>query len=202
MKRIFFVVLFALAAVGAMAQDQQPLFIVNARKASLEEINDLKNRDIVLIQVFKGNAEVERFKHLGDVSNGVVFIHTEIEEENAEFAFAEEMPKFMGGDLVTFRSWVMQNLRYPQEAITKGINGKIVVSFMVDKKGFIDAQNLLFLEVPEGENMLLRNEIIRLFSKAPQWTPGKQKGEPVNVRFTLPLSFVLTGEIVPTDSSK
>ena len=108
----------------------------------------------------------------------------EVQEE--EWLVVDEMPKFMGGDLNTFRMWVMQNVRYPEEAVSKRLEGHVIVSFCVGKDGYIDENKILVLRSPDK---LLSDEVERVLKSSPQWTPGKQKGELAIVKFTLPVNF-------------
>lgn len=95
---------------------------------------------------------------------------------------AEVMPKFMGGDLNTFRMWFAQEFRVPEIAAKKKIQGKVVVQFVVEKDGGMS--NIEFLQSPHSS---YEEEIRRILVKAPKWTPGYQRGVPVRVRYILPI---------------
>ncbi len=111
------------------------------------------------------------------------------EEEAADdvaFIIVEDMPKFQGGDQNTFRTWIQQNLKYPEIAAENGISGKVYVNFVVNKKGeVVDAK------VVRGVDPSLDQEALRVVRSSPKWTPGKQRGAPVKVQFTFPIVFVL-----------
>lgn len=108
-------------------------------------------------------------------------------EENPEedvFISVETMPSFRGGDLNTFRQWVMQNVRFPQIALENEIYGRVVLSFVIDKQG-----NLTDIEVLRSPDRSLADEAIRVLKQSPRWSPGKQRNQTVNVRYTLPVEF-------------
>jgi protein TonB len=113
----------------------------------------------------------------------------EEEEESAEeevFVIVEDMPRFKGGDMNQFRSWVAKNLRYPEIAAENGISGRVFVQFAVNSKG-----EVVDVVVVRGVDPALDKEAKRVISSSPKWAPGKQRGRPVKVQFTFPVVFVL-----------
>ena len=99
----------------------------------------------------------------------------------------EQMPLFQGGDLQSFRKWVMENLKYPREALEDEVEDDIVVTFIVEKDG-----TLSDIVVEQGKNLSLIREVGRVLTLSPKWEPGRLgNGEPVRVRYTLPLIFRL-----------
>jgi protein TonB len=96
----------------------------------------------------------------------------------------EVMPKFKGGDLNKFRDWVGQRTKYPEEAITNKISGTVVLTFIVEKDGSVSN-----VAVTKSVNPLLDEEAVKAISESPKWSPGLQRGQPVRVRFLIPLSF-------------
>lgn len=109
------------------------------------------------------------------------------EDKFEPFLVVEKMPRFRGGDLSVFRSWVSQNLSYPREAMDFRIEGRVLLSFVVEKDGSVS--NITLLESP---NTLLSEAAIAVVEKSPKWQPGMQEGKTVRVRYTLPLDFRLT----------
>ncbi len=109
-------------------------------------------------------------------------------EEVAEevFIIVEDMPTFQGGDQNAFRTWIQQNLRYPEIAQENGISGKVYVQFAVNSKG-----EVVDVKVVRGVDPALDKEAMRVVSSSPKWVPGKQRGKPVKVQFTFPIVFVL-----------
>lgn len=102
------------------------------------------------------------------------------------FMVVEVKPKFMGGDENTFTKWVASNLVYPPEAKAKGIQGRVIVQFIIDKKGKLNNVKVL-----RGVAQLLDEEAVRVISKSPDWTPGEDKGKKVDVVYQFPVIFQL-----------
>jgi protein TonB len=118
----------------------------------------------------------------------VAYTSTDDGEEVAEevFIIVEDMPTFQGGDQNAFRTWIQQNLRYPEIAQENGISGKVYVQFAVNSKG-----EVVDVKVVRGVDPALDKEAVRVVSSSPKWVPGKQRGKPVKVQFTFPIVFVL-----------
>lgn len=116
----------------------------------------------------------------GEIDNGDNSVE---DNENRVFDVAEEMPQFKGGDAVLM-DYINKNLVYPAEAKDKGIQGRVVCKFIVERDGAISG-----IKVVKSVDPLLDNEAIRLIKSMPKWNPGKQNGEKVRVYFTLPITF-------------
>ena len=113
-----------------------------------------------------------------------VAIEEEVIEDDQPFLVAETMPSFQGGDLNTFRNWVQQNVKFPQIALENGIQGRVVLTFVIEKDGRLT--NIQVLQTPDRS---LSEEAIRVLSKSPKWSPGKQRNQVVRVKYTLPVDF-------------
>ncbi len=99
--------------------------------------------------------------------------------------FAEIMPEFPGG-IEKMYSYLGKNLRYPQRLRTDRIGGTVFVAFVVNSEGKIG--DIEILQTPDpGFN----DEVIRVISKMPVWKPGLQSGQPVSVRFRMPVKFTI-----------
>jgi TonB family protein len=107
--------------------------------------------------------------------------------EEEIFYIVEEMPRFNNGDAATeFRKYIVENLQYPQEEAAMGIGGRIIVQFRVSSDGSVkDAI------VVKGVSPGLDKEALRVVESSPAWTPGKQRGQAVNVLFTFPVNFII-----------
>ena len=105
-------------------------------------------------------------------------------EDDTPFLVAEEMPLFQGKDLNTFRTWVQSQIRYPAEALKRGIEGRVVLSFIVERDGSVSTIELL-----QSPDRILSEEARRVVSSSPKWTPGRQNGHLVRVRYMLPVDF-------------
>lgn len=101
------------------------------------------------------------------------------------FDVVEVMPQFPGGQIAMMK-YIMENMKYPKQAMKEGIQGRVAVSFIVEKDGSIsDVKPILSV------HPLLNKEAVRVVKSMPKWTPGKQNGKPVRVRFNLPIMFKL-----------
>ena len=112
---------------------------------------------------------------------------TEAAGEAVAFAEVEQKPTFMGNEPVQFTKWVFGQLKYPQEAKEKQIQGRVTLQFTIAKDGKVKDINV----ARSSGSQILDDEAVRIVSMSPQWEPGKHKGEPVDVRFTFPLVFKL-----------
>lgn len=108
------------------------------------------------------------------------------EEEYTPFVIVEDMPSFQGGDINNFRVWVQQNLKYPDVAAENGIQGRVIINFVVEPSGKVTN-----VKVVRGVDPSLDKEAIRVVSSSPIWKPGSQRGKAVRVQFTIPIIFVL-----------
>lgn len=95
----------------------------------------------------------------------------------------EVAPEFPRGKSALF-AFISDNLQYPKEAAENDIQGKVVVMFVVDRKGKVRNP-----EIFQGVHELLDQEALRVIGVMPKWKPGKQEGKNVNVRFALPITF-------------
>ena len=105
-------------------------------------------------------------------------------EEFIPFSIVEDKPTFQGGDANTFTKWVYGNIVYPELAIENGIQGRVTVQFTIDKDGSVKDVKVL-----RGADSTLDKEAVRVISSSPKWTPGKQRGKAVKVKYTFPIIF-------------
>lgn len=116
----------------------------------------------------------------------VVIADIEVEEEEIveeqAFVKVEKMPSFMGGDLNTFRAWVSGEFKIPAIAAENGIQGRVVVKFVVEKDGSLG--DIVFLQSPDK---VYEDEVRRVLKKSPKWTPGRQRDQVVRVYYILPI---------------
>lgn len=112
------------------------------------------------------------------------------EDSNQVFVVVEERPEFPGRDAALLQ-FLSDNIKYPAEAQEKGIQGRVICRFVVMKDGSIDE-----VEVVRGVHPSLDAEAMRVLELMPKWGPGMQRGQAVNVRFTLPVVFRLNKEEV------
>ena len=107
------------------------------------------------------------------------------------YEVVEKMPEFPDGGMPGLMKYLSANIRYPEAAHKDGTQGRVTVQFVVGKDGSIGNVSIL-----RGVDPALDAEAIRVISGMPKWKPGTQKGEPVNVKYTVPVMFRLTPEPV------
>jgi protein TonB len=105
-------------------------------------------------------------------------------ETDEPFFLVEVMPSFKGGGLDKFREWVRSRTNYPDAAIKMKIRGTVYLTFIVEKDGSVSS-----VTVVKSVDPLLDNEAMKTISESPKWIPGLQRGEPVRVRYSIPISF-------------
>lgn len=108
------------------------------------------------------------------------------DDDDQPFIVVENMPTFQNGGLEGFQKYVMKNVVYNEAARDAGTVGTVIVEFVVGKTGKIEDIKIL-----RGVDPALDNEVIRVLKNAPAWKPGYQRGNPVKVKFTLPVKFAL-----------
>lgn len=97
----------------------------------------------------------------------------------------EQMPQF-GTDNAELFKFLQENVKYPEDAAKNKIQGRVVVEFVVDKEGNIKDPTIMRNAYPS-----LDAEALRVVKSMPRWTPGYQDGQPVNVKYALPIVFKL-----------
>ena len=103
------------------------------------------------------------------------------------FDVVEEMPQFPGGPAALFE-FLSKNIQYPKDAEKAKLQGRVIVTFVVKKDGSIADAKVVKSVAPS-----LDAEALRVINAMPNWTPGRQNGQPVNVKYTVPLTFRLNG---------
>ena len=109
----------------------------------------------------------------------------ESEEERQIFMVVESMPEFPGGEPALYK-YLAENIKYPQMAKESGIQGRVFVTFVVERDGRVTDVRVL-----RGIGGGCDEEAIRVVADMPKWTPGKQRGKPVRVQYNLPVKFTL-----------
>jgi protein TonB len=110
----------------------------------------------------------------------------EEEEEEVVFVVVESMPEFPGGQQALFK-YLSENVKYPVIAQENGIQGRVICQFVVNKDGSIVDVEV----VRSGGDPSLDKEAVRVIKTMPNWKPGKQRGKPVRVKYTVPVNFKL-----------
>ena len=107
------------------------------------------------------------------------------EEETKVFDVVEVMPTFPGGQQALFE-WLSKNIKYPVVAEENGVQGRVIVTFVVERNGSITD-----VQVVKSVDPSLDKEAVRVVKAMPHWIPGKQNGSAVRVKFTVPVTFRL-----------
>ncbi|NOR76200.1 MAG: TonB family protein [Draconibacterium sp.] len=196
--KITFGILVAATLVIAFACEQkesvemEPVMEEQAMTFSVED-NQLRitgtSEELVKIKSFLSD---NRKLDIVTDSNGVLLLEKKkfeypksLEDVSEIFFVVEDMPEFPGGDL-ELRKYIGKNVDYPEIAQKNGIQGKVYVTFVVTKNG--DIANAA---IARGVDSSLDQEALRVVNSLPKWKPGKQRGQAVNVSFTVPINFVL-----------
>ena len=107
------------------------------------------------------------------------------EEQPMNIAMVEQKPEFNGGEAAMYK-WLSENIVYPSAASEQGVQGRVVVEFVVGKDGSITNVRVLRPRHPA-----LDKEAVRVVKAMPKWIPGRNNGQPVKVTYTLPVTFKL-----------
>ena len=183
---------------------QEPEKVVEQVKSSvkftapvIKKDNEVKEEDeIKLEEVEKSNKAVGSFNVEGnDEVGGAVLKAKEdiaapeppkqVVEETKIFTVVEQMPLFPGGD-AALMGYLRDNIHYPTVAAENGVQGRVVVGFVVERDGSITDVNVLRSVDPS-----LDREAVRVVKSMPKWTPGKQNGSAVRVKYQVPVTFRL-----------
>lgn len=118
---------------------------------------------------------------------GITYIPTDpvIPDDIEPVPVVQEMPQFPGGEKALL-DFISQNLKYPQEAVSNNVSGKVILRFAIAADGSVKR-----IEVMRSIHPLLDQEAIRVITMLPKWKPGKQNGVPVPVWFSVPVVFEL-----------
>lgn len=144
------------------------------------------------INIVDDDVEIEDEVEIQDVEadqkTEIAEIQQPVEEEPAEpdfFTIVEDMPSFPGGDGALLK-YIAENVKYPPIAKENGITGVVYVSYVVDRDGSVKD-----VKVVRGADPFLDKEAVRVVKTLKGYKPGKQRGKPVPVQFTIPIRFVL-----------
>ena len=110
----------------------------------------------------------------------------EEEEEEIVFIVVETMPEFPGG-IQAMMTFISENIKYPLVALENGIQGRVICQFVVEKDGMVTDIQV----VRSSGDASLDKEAVRVINSMPKWKPGKQRGKPVRVKYTIPVAFRL-----------
>ena len=161
----------------------------------VEKISSVKVNDLAAI------VETKVAESAGDTTKpaDVKYVPAEVRKQlkgTSVFDVAEEMPEFPGGGMSAFMDYIKTNMRYPASAKENGTQGRVTVQFVVDEDGSIKDSKVL-----RSVDKDMDAEALRLINTMPKWKPGRQKGQPVAVKFTVPVMFRLDDDKLEKTSS-
>ena len=158
------------------------------KDSEIDETNEIKSQEELLstnvaisIADVKGNDEVNG-ADIADLKQ--IVVQGEPEPDNTIFEAVEQMPSFPGGELLAYLG---KNIKYPTIAQENGIQGRVIIQFVVERDGSITD-----VHVARGVDPYLDKEAIRVIQSMPKWIPGKQNVKAVRVKFTVPVLCRLT----------
>ena len=124
-------------------------------------------------------------------ANGSIKVENVIPEtkapDNTQSEQPDTMPKFQDGDLSKFAQWVHSQVKYPEEAYAKGISGRVVAEFFIEKDG-----SVTFSKILKSSHEILAKEVERVIKLSPKWEPAIEKGEKVRAKFAIPVAFAIS----------
>ena len=187
----------AVLILNTKKKGEEPLLIVDDKIATIEQVRALPRDAVARIATMREKNAIKSFGEIG--KNGALIITTvkhqkEIDNEPIlpdVFDEVDEMPQFPGG-MAGMMQYLSNNLRYPQDAREAGTQGRVIVSFIIEKDGSISNA-----KVAKSTYSSLDEEALRVVSAMPNWTPGKQYGQPVRVKYSVPVSFRLSSKETP-----
>jgi len=152
---------------------------------TIEEEGDVKNgkRD----GIWKGSANKAKITFAEEYADGKFIKGTSTDESGntKSYTIKEALPAFKGGESA-FGRYLSQNIHYPPRARENNIQGRVILSFVIEKDG-----QLTDIKILKNLNPELDAEAYRVISESPKWLPGIQHGQPVKVAYTMPINFSL-----------
>ena len=109
----------------------------------------------------------------------------EVNDTNMFFVLVEELPEYIGGEEAR-QKFLKENLVYPKKAQKANIEGRVILSFIVETDG-----NLTNFEIVKNAHPILDKEALRVAKLMTKWKSGKQRGKEVRVKYTMPITFTL-----------
>ena len=150
-------------------------------------------QEVEVLNVVEDDVEVEEIQIQTEDDKDVEVViappveaPVEEEEEEVIFVVVESMPEFPGGAQAMMK-YVAENIKYPVIAQENGIQGRVICQFVVNKDGSI----VDVVVVRSSGEPSLDKEALRVINSMPKWKPGKQRGKPVRVKYTVPVNFRL-----------
>lgn len=171
-----------------VANQQQVTNLLITEDDKIEEDKQVKNQEDVLnneaavgaVDITEGTNDLNKIAIKEEVIAAPV-----VEDEPISIAMVEQKPEFPGGEAAMYK-WLSDNIIFPAAAIEDGVQGRVIVEFVVGKDGSITN-----VRVVRARHQALDKEALRVVKAMPKWVPGRNNGQPVKVTYTLPVTFKL-----------
>lgn len=167
--------------VAAISHTDNPAEVTNMKPTEMVSTNTQTQPTTSRLVVGDGQAETPEAK-VEEVKPQTI---ESKEDEPEGFQTVEQLPEFPGG-ASAFMKWITSNLKYPRLAQNRKVKGRVVVSFLVDKEGYVKS-----LRLEKSTDNILGAEVIRIMNKMPKWKPGSQNGKPCTAMIAVPINFEL-----------
>ena len=172
-----------------VANQQRVTDLLIVEDDKLEDDKQVKNQEDVLeneaqagaLDITEGTNDLNKIT----IKEEVIAAPKVEEEQPMNIAMVEQKPEFNGGEAAMYK-WLSENIVYPSAASEQGVQGRVVVEFVVGKDGPITNVRVLRPRHPA-----LDKEAVRVVKAMPKWIPGRNNGQPVKVTYTLPVTFKL-----------
>ena len=172
-----------------VANQQQVTDLLIVEDDKIEEDKQVKNQEDVLeneaavgaVDITEGTNDLNKVI----IQEQVIAAPKVEDEQPVSIAMVEQKPEFPGGEAAMYK-WLGDNIVYPSAASEEGVQGRVVVEFVVGKDGSISN-----VKVVRPRHPALDKEALRVVKAMPKWLPGRNNGQPVKVTYTLPVTFKL-----------
>ena len=203
---------------GVYGSEKGNLLVIDGKEVSREEFNHLEPEAIASVTVMDVGPAKKVFGEKGRYGATVIETKTAVsdaapQKEERVFDICEQMPQFPGGD-AKLMEFIARNIKYPEVATKNGVQGRILVKFIVEKDGSLTNTKVLDNPKSSKANMVvvtammpdkerqdaeahnagvqaLRDEAIRVVNAMPRWTPGRQNGQTVRCHYVIPVTYRL-----------
>ena len=163
----------------------------------IKKDNEVKNQVVSQDEVMEKKEAIGSFNVEGNSDKGATLkVEQQLKEEKVEekpkedlsrkvFDVVEKMPSYPGGNAALQR-WLRDNITYPAAAAENGVEGRVIVAFVVETDGSVSD-----VRIARGVDPSLDREALSVVKRMPKWIPGMQNGSPVRVKFNVPVTFKL-----------
>lgn len=172
-----------------VANQQQVTDLLIVEDDKIEDDKQVKNQEDVLnneaavgaVDITEGTNDLNKIA----IKEEVIAAPKVEDEQPVSIAMVEQKPEFPGGEAAMYK-WLSENIVYPSAASEEGVQGRVVVEFVVGKDGSITN-----VRIVRPRHPALDKEALRVVKAMPKWMPGRNNGQPVKVTYTLPVTFKL-----------